>query len=267
MEFVRLEPPPQLADSVKAVWTARGTKEEFAAPDPIVPDGCVEIIFNAGDPFMNAETCATQPRALLAGQMTKPVVALPTGGVDLIGVRFHTSRAGAALRVPMWQLQDALIDAADVNRGIGRIGDEVANLPAAERVSYVTAELTHRLHDVDQDGLGGVEQALAIIGRRRGNVSIDALARAIGVSRRHLERRFRDEVGLRVKQVARIARVHAVLALLERQSALGGAEIAAECGFSDQAHLIRECRALTGQTPVALSAPERSLSGLMREAI
>lgn len=266
MDFVFLEPPPQLADSVKVIWTARGSRADFASADPIVPDGCVEIVFNSGDPFVNADTGTAQPRALLAGQMTKPVVALPTGDVDLIGVRFHTSRAGAALRVAMWQLQDALIDAADVNRGIGRIGDEVANLPAAERVSYVTAELTQRLHDVDEDGLGGVEQALAIIGRRRGNVSIDALARSLGVSRRHLERRFRDEVGLRVKQVARIARVHAVLALLERRSGLGGAAIAAECGFSDQAHLIRECKALTGRTPAAITAPRSSLSGLMRGA-
>jgi hypothetical protein len=74
-----------------------------------VPDGCVEIVFNLGDPFINAQTGDVQPRDLLAGQMTRPVVALPTGCVDLIGVRIRTSRAGAALRTPMWELQDQLI--------------------------------------------------------------------------------------------------------------------------------------------------------------
>ena len=266
MEFVLLEPPPSLADSVKAVWIARGTKAEFSAPEPIVPDGCVEIVFNAGDPFVNADTGTIQPRALLAGQMTKPVMALPTGDVDLIGIRFHTSRAGAALRVPMWQLQDALIDASDLDRGVGRLGDEVASLPLCERVPYVAAELAPRLHAVDETTLGAIEHTLAIIRQRRGNVSIDGLARAVGVSRRHLERRFRDEVGLRVKHVARIARVHAVLALLERRSAVRGAELAAACGFSDQAHLIRECKALTGQTPSAFTASTPSLSGHLRDA-
>src|SRR4051794_7209227 len=98
MDFSLHRAPPRLADSVKAVWYARGTQAEFAAPEPIVPDGCVEIVFNLAASFVDAETGEAQPRALLAGQMTHPVVALPTGEVDLIGVRFHSGRAGAALR-------------------------------------------------------------------------------------------------------------------------------------------------------------------------
>src|SRR5689334_21324901 len=99
MEFTLYRPPAPLADSVKAIWCARGTREDFASPEPIVPDGCVEIVFNLGDPFLDASTGEVQPRVLLAGQMTRPVIALPTGDVDLIGVRFHTARAGAALRI------------------------------------------------------------------------------------------------------------------------------------------------------------------------
>ena len=104
MEFSLHQPPAALADSVKAIWCARGTRQDFETPAPIVPDGCVEIVFNLGDPFINADTGELQPRVLLAGQMTHPVVALPTGNVDLIGIRFRTGRAGAALRVPMWEL-------------------------------------------------------------------------------------------------------------------------------------------------------------------
>src|SRR5690349_13919200 len=104
MHFSLHDPPPSLAHAVKAIWCARGTKEEFDAPEPIVPDGCVEIIFNLGDRFVDAATGDLQPRDLLAGQMTGPVIALPTGDVDLIGVRFKTGRAGAALRIPMWEL-------------------------------------------------------------------------------------------------------------------------------------------------------------------
>ena len=46
---------------------------------------------------------------------------------------------------------------------------------------------------------------------------------------------------------------------------MSGAEIAAECGYSDQAHLIRECQQLTGQTPQRLKTTKRSLAGLMRD--
>lgn len=112
-----------------------------------------------------------------------------------------------------------------------------------------------------------VDHALHVISRTRGVLSIEAVARHVGVSTRHLERQFRDHVGLGLKQTARIARIHAVLNMVEQQPVLSGAEIAAACGYSDQAHLIRECQQLTGFTPLRLRTTDRSLSALMREAV
>ena len=66
MQFTIHDPPPQLADSVKAIWCARGTRQEFDAPEPIVPDGCVEIIFNLGARFINTDDGELQPRDLIA---------------------------------------------------------------------------------------------------------------------------------------------------------------------------------------------------------
>ena len=135
MEFAYHQPPAPLAGSVKTIWTARGTKEEFDSPEPIVPDGCVEIIFNLADRFENGQL---QPLDLLAGQMTRPIVAVPTGAVDLIGIRFWPGRAGAALRTPMWELQDQLIEASSVLPGMDRLLDELKNTPRQERLDYLT---------------------------------------------------------------------------------------------------------------------------------
>src|SRR5690349_24202463 len=128
MQFAILEAPAAIADSVKGIWCARGTKAEFDLPEPIVPDGCVEIVFNMGDAFINAQTGELQPRDLLAGQMTRPVLALPTGEVDLIGVRLHTAKAGAALRIPMWELQDQLVRGSDVRAGLDSLADSLPQL-------------------------------------------------------------------------------------------------------------------------------------------
>ena len=267
MEFTILDPPPLVADSVKAIWRARGSKAEFESPEPIVPDGCVEIIFNLGDRFVNADTGTLQPRDLLAGQMTRPVVALPTGDVDLIGVRFKSGRAGAAMRIPMWRLQDQLIAASDVLRGVDRLADELPNVRESAWLAHLERTLAESLHEVDGRSMHGVDEALAIINRTRGSIAIETLASRVGITRRHLERQFKEYVGLGAKHIARIARIHGAIDLLQQRPLLSGAEIAAECGYSDQAHLIRECQALTGRTPQHLKTTERSLAGLMREAV
>lgn len=266
MEFGFHPTPPSLAAAVKAVWFARGTKTEFDVPEPIVPDGCVELVLNLADRFVQVDAGhAVQPRNLLVGQMTRPTVAAPTGDVDLIGIRFWPGRAGAVLCTPMWELQDRLVDAAGVLPALASLADRLRNVPRSARLAHLTHMLAPHCARVAPLPLRHVDAALSAIARSHGTMPIEAIAAGAGVTRRHLERQFREEVGLRLKQAARIARIQRVLSVLQTQPSLSGAEIAANFGYSDQAHLIHECRALTGSTPGQLMTTERSLSGLMRE--
>lgn len=267
MKFGFYPTPPRLATAVKTVWFASGTKAEFDVPEPIVPDGCVEIVLNLADRFVQVDAGhALQPRDLLVGQMTRPTVASPTGDVDLIGIRFWPGRAGAALRTPMWELQDRLIAASSVLPVFDRLVHELRSLPRQLRVAHLAEVLAPYCARVAPDRLRHVDGALARIAATHGTESIGRLATATGVTRRHLERHFREQVGLSVKQAARITRIQAVLGVIQSRPSLTGAEIAARFGYSDQAHLIHECRALTGRTPSRLITTSRSLSGLMREA-
>ncbi len=79
-----------------------------------------------------------------------------------------------------------------------------------------------------------------------GRVAIGTLAAELGWSRKRIVARFRDEIGLPPKAVARLLR-------FERARELAGTmswgELAFECGFSDQSHLIAEFRRITGRTP------------------
>ncbi|MBE1574715.1 helix-turn-helix domain-containing protein [Amycolatopsis roodepoortensis] len=88
-----------------------------------------------------------------------------------------------------------------------------------------------------------------------GPVRVDVLADEIGWSRQHLNVRFREQIGLNLRKVGRIARLNRVLALLDRAPSLSWAEVAHSRGFSDQAHLVREFRALTGHSPTEAGKP------------
>lgn len=100
-------------------------------------------------------------------------------------------------------------------------------------------------------------QRLAATG---GTARIGELAREVGWSHKHLITRFTQQVGLAPKAVARLVRFDRVLRALERPGAPGWERIAAEAGYADQPHLVREFRAFTGLTPTAFRAPSGSCS-------
>jgi AraC-like DNA-binding protein len=83
------------------------------------------------------------------------------------------------------------------------------------------------------------------------DAQIHALARRLGVSERQLRQVFHEEMGISPKRYARIARIRRAAA---RAGSLGGARLAAESGFYDQAHMSAEFRDLLGVTPRAFAA-------------
>ena len=99
---------------------------------------------------------------------------------------------------------------------------------------------------------------------RRGVSAFQAAASALlspglGVSERQLRRRFDQTVGYGPKTLDRVLRFQR---FVSRDAAIAGgderlARLAADLGYSDQAHLTRDCVALSGLTPSALVASRR----------
>jgi AraC-like DNA-binding protein len=109
--------------------------------------------------------------------------------------------------------------------------------------------------------------ALETITLCKGQVRIGALAGALNLSRRQFERRFRETVGLTPKRMCRIARFLGVFTTLgsAKSPRLDWADLAIAHGYSDQAHLVRECKFFTGLSPLAYlksrSAVEHTVMG------
>jgi AraC-like DNA-binding protein len=83
-----------------------------------------------------------------------------------------------------------------------------------------------------------------------GRVRIGALAQELGWSGRRFVARFRREVGVAPKTLARVLGFnHAADALRSRPVGAPFARVAAECGYADQSHFNREFRAFAVCTP------------------
>lgn len=116
---------------------------------------------------------------------------------------------------------------------------------AARFATLIDRALTARLAAAPP-GEPGTRWALGRIEATGGRVRAGHLARELGWSHRRLIARFRDDIGLPPKAVARIVRFERVRRVLDGEPAMGLAQAAATCGFADQAHLAREARDLVG---------------------
>ncbi|CAH0991992.1 hypothetical protein SIN8267_02107 [Sinobacterium norvegicum] len=97
-----------------------------------------------------------------------------------------------------------------------------------------------------------LQQAINIIRESAGTVRIQDVADRVSISRRQLERKFRAQIGLTPKQFGRITRIRQLCMDLRNSPKPNLLELTAKAQYSDQAHLTRECKALTGSTPQKL---------------
>ncbi|MFJ4850081.1 MULTISPECIES: DUF6597 domain-containing transcriptional factor [unclassified Streptomyces] len=85
----------------------------------------------------------------------------------------------------------------------------------------------------------------------RGILRVAGFARAEGLSVRSLQRLFAAHVGVSPKWVILRYRIHEALERAESAKAVDWAGLAAELGYSDQAHLVRDFTATVGVPPTA----------------
>lgn len=166
--------------------------------------------------------------------------------------------ARALLGVPAAELRSLAVDLADVfGPGADVLVERLRDAPTwSERFALLDDLLLRRVARAgDVEVAPEVRAAWRLLIGSSGRARVGEVAADVGWSRRHLSERFRAETGLTPKEAARIARFAATRGALLARAVRppsgvhsGGtlAEVAARCGFADQAHLAHEWRAFSG---------------------
>jgi AraC-like DNA-binding protein len=178
-----------------------------------------------------------------------------------VAVRFKPGAAGVFLALPLHVLTD---QRADIDQLWGRSeADRLADglwtgeLSDHQRIKLIEKQLLQRLAERGADGGAGadalVRRALSALDASGGGLRIEDLAARMGVSRQHMAAQFSERVGLSPKLYARICRFRRTTSALKAAAAPDWAQLALDCGYFDQSHLIHEFQEFSG------SAPERFL--------
>jgi AraC-like DNA-binding protein len=259
MKYLEFAPRAPLHRFLECFWTLESNLSG-GPPERILPDGCVELILNFGDQFTEYKSdgrLQRQPSRFLVGQMTGPTVIAPTGRIELVGIRFRPGGTVPFFRVPIYELNNQVVELSSLSDRLERFAQgELADAGAmGDRVSRLQDFLLTLLSDESESW---VIQIADFILECRGCISMDQVAHAAGVSNRQLERKFLSEVGLGPKLFSRILRFQQVFQAIDRQNP-NWAEIAIDCGYYDQAHLIRDFRAFAHESPSATIASSTPL--------
>ncbi|MDQ3715393.1 MAG: helix-turn-helix domain-containing protein [Actinomycetota bacterium] len=227
-----------------------------------LPSRSMTLVISLADPIrmlsMPDPTAAAQEFTGLIGGLHAGPVRIAADRFQFgIHVELSPWAAGVLLGHPAGVLASGVYDVADVlgGRGIELIERVRAAPDWASRFAALDRALgapSDRVWTPAPE----VAQAWTTLVRTGGRIPVDQLARRVGWSRRHMGERFRRELGLAPKAAGRVIRFQRSHRALTRPARAGLAQIAADCGYADQAHMTREWRDLAGQTPTAWMAAE-----------
>jgi AraC-like DNA-binding protein len=249
-------PAPELAGVVGRFWLVRAEAPlDTPAVRRCAGKAGVDLVLTLDGHFCErAEQTLLRPgerHPYVIGPMSQPAPVVSSGRCTAVGVRIQPGRGSALLRTSLGGLRDRVVrlDALVPAALRGRAGAPVSDHPEVEVARLEQLLLALGARGGMSDPLVG--RAVELIDGRRGALTVEELARSTGSTVRQLQRRFQDGVGLSPKAHGRIARVSHAMALLGPGARAGFADVVEACGFYDQAHLIREFRALVGTTPGA----------------
>jgi AraC-like DNA-binding protein len=222
------------------------------------------VIFNLGPPWQIADPGTRRERrdSFVAGMHTAPTIVRSASSWACIELRLTPLAAHQFLGLPMHELANRTIELEDVLPRAGELTNRLREADLWEqRFDLVEAFLARYLEDSTPPS-PGVEWSWLRLRRTGGRASISELAAELGWSHRRLIARFREQIGLAPKTVARVLRFDRAVATLRSSTSRGLAEIAFDCGYFDQAHLNRDFRELGGTTPTVFMRSQLDSGGI-----
>jgi len=237
MLYTETAPHPVLTPYIDAYWSVQGAGGEISA-NKILPDGCVDIIFNLGEDAVDMKS----GKAYLIGAMTTPIDSQVSPETRLLGIRFKPAAFWAFYAFS--SLHEITDDSVECDKGLAP-DRSVLSSPAEGLNKFFLDRLSppgHALFPLLED-----------IRVHRGLVRVEELAKRHFITVRQMERNFRYYIGVSPKEFVNQERFRYTLRRV-RGRVVGESlsDIALECGYYDHSHLAHELKRYTGEVPGGL---------------
>lgn len=253
-------PSPRLRHFVRSVWIShRGGAGGLVKQENVLPSGEMHLVIRLSEePIVvyGGHDRGFRGYAAIGGPRACWYEKLVSCNAMTLGVQLLPGTAEALFGAPAAELAGKHVDLEDCwGLSASMLREELMEARTAERrMGLLEAALAARLpaHRALHPAVAGALQRLSA------GSSVRDVVQQSGYSHRGFVSLFRRHIGLTPKLYSRLLRFQRVLVRAAANSKLPFAELAADAGYSDQAHFTREFREFAGMTPEAYrrAAPE-----------
>jgi AraC-like DNA-binding protein len=246
MLFRSYVPHGSLSEFIEDFWLY----EDYEGPhqhEAILPTGTFEMVFNlradelriydAADP----RTCRRFSGAVISGPYAGSFMSDTAEESALLGVHFKPGGAFAFLGLPAGELTNTHVELTAIwGPAAHTLRERLCSLSQPiQRFRLLEQALLKKLFD-GPDRHGAVRRGLDVLMRTHGRAKVRDIAKAVDLSQRRFIEVFAAEVGLTPKLFGRVRRFQNAVATSGGTTKVDWAQLAAECGYFDQSHLIHE---------------------------
>jgi AraC-like DNA-binding protein len=252
------KPPFPLSQYVEYLWRTSNVGIS-SSRQRVYPNGAMALVIHLKKPtasYYFDDRVLTVRVPLLAGPYSISFHMDPSESTEVIGVLFRPGGARVFFPVEAHELHNNDVSLSEI---FPAKADRLLNdlcVAAGEDAQFVVVEqyLSRKLKDAAPLH-PAVRYAIEQLSGENALRSIRKIQLETGFSHTRFIQLFREQVGLTPKLFGRVRRFHALLGCIEKGLPVNWAELAADYGYFDQAHLIHDFHAFAGVTPLEYSRP------------
>jgi AraC-like DNA-binding protein len=191
------------------------------------------------------------PASFLYGQLNGFKDLYSENEITLIIVVFQPNGIHQLLGIPAHEFHDSIIPVEDVfDKKITALQESLFEQNNQMRTELLNSFFSSLIASKTASNQFLIDHSLSFIIKNKGQFSIKKLVEYTGYTERHLERKFKECIGLNPKKFGNVVRLHHFLKLLkDKPEDTNLTTICYDAGFSDQSHLIKDFKKHTGITP------------------
>ena len=256
MIYLKHQPAAPLGLAVEAIWLYAGYQPPHRL-ERLLPSGTVEWVVNLREDRFRCydpETFQLKdklPGTLITGPRSRVQVIDTEQQAEVMGIHFRPGGMRYLCKVSAGEFAEQDVALEQLwGRCAMDLREQLILAPTPKAKILLLQRLLHERLSFDRPPHRAVPEALARLETGASPLKQSDLAAGLGLSHRRFIEVFTDSVGLSPKVYARLRRFQIALGVIHGTRGLDLADLAYDCGWYDQSHMIRDFKQFSGLTPL-----------------